>query len=155
MNDSLNIRIAKNEDFLDLFLWRNNAHTISMSINKNKVLWEDHVVWLNKLLKENKSYLFLGILKNKKIGMVRFDFYQKKKYLVNINLNPDFRRKRLSSLLLKKSIEHLLSIRTTVSHLYAQVKSNNISSQKCFENNKFVLMGSNGEIKEYILSFKN
>ena len=78
MNESLNIRIAKNEDSLDLFLWRNNSHTISMSLNKSKVLWEDHVVWLNKLLKENKSYLFLGILKNKKIGMVRFDFYQKK-----------------------------------------------------------------------------
>ena len=155
MNDFLNIRIAKNEDALDLFLWRNNSHTISMSLNKNKILWKDHVVWFNKLLKENKSYLFLGILKNKKIGMVRFDFYKQKKYFVNINLNPDFRRKKLSSILLKKSIEHLLSIKITVNHLYAQIKSNNISSQKCFENNKFVLKGSNREIKEYMLSFKN
>ena len=81
MNDFLNIRIAKNEDSLDLFLWRNDSHTISMSLNKNKVLWEDHVVWFNKLLKENKSYLFLGILKNKKIGMVRFDFYKQKNIL--------------------------------------------------------------------------
>ena len=155
MNDFLNTRIAKNEDALDLFLWRNNSHTISMSLNENKILWKDHVVWFNKLLKENKSYLFLGILKNKKIGMVRFDFYKQKKYFVNINLNPDFRRKKLSSLLLKKSIEHLLSIKITVNHLYAQIKSNNISSQKCFENNKFVLIGSNREIKEYMLSFKN
>ena len=102
MNDFLNIRIAKNEDSLDLFLWRNNSHTISMSLNKNKVLWKDHIVWFNKLLKENKSYLFLGILKNKKIGMVRFDFYQQKQYVVNINLNPDFRQKTIFCTFKKK-----------------------------------------------------
>ena len=34
--------------------------------------------WFNKLLKENKSYLFLGILKNKKLEWYDLIFIKKK-----------------------------------------------------------------------------
>lgn len=126
------IRNAKIDDIKDVYKWRNDSLSRSMSVDSSYISIAKHKLWFNNTLTNPNKEMYIGLVKGEKIGVTRFDFDEKLMSTeVSINLNPLMRRKNLSSKLLSKSISLYLKNKNTI--LLATVKNQNISSLKIFK----------------------
>jgi hypothetical protein len=122
----LTVSKATENDSADIWKWRNDTHTLQMSITTDEVSWEAHSSWYNNSLKNKNRYLYVGIIDTiNKVGMCRFDIDENKNTAeVSINLNPD----SLSTTL--KNIEYgisYLSHSETISSKILRSKSKKFS----------------------------
>jgi len=106
----LTVSKATENDSADIWKWRNDTHTRQMSITTDEVSWEAHSNWYNNSLKNTAE--------------------------VSINLNPDFRNKKISPLLLKKAIDVFSKAQNV--DLTATIKKDNTASIKCFGSCNFI-----------------
>lgn len=136
--------IIREVSFLDseeIFNWRNDINTRLMAKDVNKIDKKTHNRWFENCILSNNCKLFLGMFNGVKVGVVWFiSDLKKKKAEVSINLNPTERGKKLSALLLKKSIDKFLEINNFT--LYSTVKKNNLPSKTIFQKCKFKLKKS-------------
>jgi len=147
------IRRAVEKDSKDIWEWRNNPITRANSINSDEVSWEIHNSWYQKSLQNPDKFLYIGTdTSNNKVGMCGFDVMDKE-VEVSINLNPNFRNKRLSVPLLIATIQQFR--KTATIDLLATIKHSNIASIKCFKNAGFVQRKSDTEYGYYIKKHQN
>jgi RimJ/RimL family protein N-acetyltransferase len=126
------IREAKIEDLEDVFLWRNDPLTRSMSITSEQVSKEEHVNWFNKSLTNPNRKLYIGVSDKVKVGICRIDYdIHKNCGDVSINLNPQIRGKNLSYELLNNSMK--IYWETNIGYLQATIKKENVVSTKIFK----------------------
>jgi RimJ/RimL family protein N-acetyltransferase len=134
------IRDVQKKDLLDIFAWRKDKLANFFSKNKNKITLQSHKKWFYKALLNPKKFFYVCYLLNKnsgiikKIGYVIFDI-KNRFAIVSINLNPAFRKKNLSTILLSKAIKKFYKFKKL--KLLAEIKKDNLASLKCFFNNKF------------------
>lgn len=131
------LRKANSEDMLDVFNWRNDTLTRKMSVHGATISRDTHKEWFQLSLEKFSCQMYIGITENIKVGICRFDENnQMKTSEVSITINPAMRGKKLSSILLTKSIEfYKLANNLT---LTATIKKENISSLKIFHKCGFV-----------------
>ena len=132
-------RKAELTDSRVIFEWRNDELTRKMSHVKGVVQWEVHNSWYKSSL-ENKNKLILlceSKSGSKKIAVVRFDI-NSSRALVSINLSPEMRGKGVSKQCLSESITHFKYEFPQVNALDAEIKSENIASQRLFKSIGFV-----------------
>ena len=111
------LRKASKDDEDDILFWRNDPVTVSFTPTKKTISQEDHKKWYKKQLKDPNSWLLIPTLDNEKVGMVRFDFvdyYLDNYYEISINLNPKFRGKNLSSIVIDLGIEYLKNVENII-----------------------------------------
>lgn len=144
---------ATHDDSRDIWLWRNDPITREMSITTDEVSWDSHSQWFGKVLENNDRHLFIGLDDlNNKLGMCRFDKMDNG-YEVSINLNPQFRGKKISTTLLSKAINAMKNIiENQRTNFYATIKSTNLTSRKCFFNCGFGLVGFKDDYEFYKLN---
>jgi len=135
----INTRVALITDSKDIFEWRNDELTRKMSHTSDIVEWEGHSAWFESSL-ENKNRLILlceSINESKKLAVVCFDI-NSRRALVSINLSPEMRGKGISKKCLSKSIESFKNGFPQVVALDAEIKLENIASQRVFKSIGFV-----------------
>lgn len=140
--DNIHVRRCSEADMYDVWVWWNDQVTRAMMERKAYVPFEEHKKWFNLTLQDSKKVLCLGLIRNNKIGVVRFDASDEKmlSWEVSINLNPAFRGKNLGWRFLVSAIT-LLSTEKKFSVLYANVgESSNVASQRTFQKAGFKLM---------------
>ena len=146
----MKVRLAEFIDSKDIWKWMNDKHTRSMFIAYKYIYWQNHSNWFQKALKSNKILIYIGLLKKKKIGVVRFDIDKSsKRALVSLNLNPIMRGKNLSYLILLNSINEFKKEYNI--KLFAKIKKINTPSIKCFAKVGFIFNKSDSEYNYYIL----
>jgi RimJ/RimL family protein N-acetyltransferase len=130
--EEITVKEANQLDSRDIWLWRNDAQSKEMSLNSSEISFEDHSRWFNDLLSDGDRFLYVGYLQdNEKIGVCRFDLDRKSEFAdVSINLNPHFRGRNLSAVLLSSAMSVFLSHRKV--KLRAVIKNRNITSIRCF-----------------------
>jgi L-amino acid N-acyltransferase YncA len=150
--NNLTVSVATEYDSADIWRWRNDPHTRQMSSTIDEVTWESHSDWFSNSLKNNNCYLYIvSIDATKKVGICRFDIDAKKNTAeVSINLNPDFRNKKMSRLLLQKSIEAFTCIKKI--DLIAKIKKINIACIKCFYSCNFIPYSEDQEYSYFALN---
>jgi len=136
---NISIRQISDKDCHDIHEWRNDVTTRQMSLNGDIVDYEHHKLWFSKVLNSDEHVGLVGETNYEKIGIVHFREYEKQIF-VSINLNPMFRGKGLSSTFLKKSLDFYLMKHQLVSQFFAQIKYDNIKSERIFKNNNFVFV---------------
>ena len=125
------IRPADLSDLQDIFEWRNDPFSRSMSLSSDKVSLNEHIDWYNRSLKNPHKKIYIGLIDNLKIGVVRFDFdVETDQSEVSINLNPQLRGNGYGSTLLSKSISIYEQSNDTT--LIATIKRENNASLKIF-----------------------
>ena len=128
----IKIRNAKENDSKDIFEWRNDEITREMSHESEITEWENHSRWFSSSL-DSKSRILLicedGC--NEKIAIIRFDI-SKSNAVISINLNPTQRGKGLAKSCLIRSIEFFSEEYMEIKNLIAEIKEDNIASQKTF-----------------------
>lgn len=123
------IRLANFSDCKDLYNWRLDPITMKMFFNKNYFTYSSHKQWFNNNLNVNNTKIYIGTIKNEKIGVVIFKL--KKEYSsISINLNPKFRGRGVSKKFLDLCISKYLF--TCKSNLIAKIFIHNIASIKIF-----------------------
>jgi len=138
----MNIRLAKWEDSQEILNWWNDPLTRKMMKNNIVVNYEEHKKWFESILNNKNKILLLGFIKNKKIGVVRFDKFENNNWEISINLNPTFRGLGFGKILLSLGIEYMLQ-NFSVKSFFAKFKNINIASQKTFLANGFIIDNPN------------
>jgi RimJ/RimL family protein N-acetyltransferase len=145
------LRFAEAGDLEDLFSWRNDPKTREMSLIPSEVSMPDHEAWYRRKLLDDNCLLLIAEQNGQKIGVVRFDMLPElQRAEVSINLNPDFRGKRLSQRLLKKAVEMFRG--QFDADIAAIVKENNLASRKIFDANGFIQVSNSDGNVRYLFS---
>ena len=141
------IRRAQEPDSETLWQWRNDPVSIRNSISGGVIEWEDHSKWFQNSLQSTSCEIFVGVCEEFRqlVGMVRFDIdVCASTSEVSINMDPNWRGKRVSSLLLGRTIKVFGANRSLL--LIARIKPQNTVSIKCFQNCGFELESQSGKL---------
>ena len=135
----IKIKDADNCDLLDVFVWRNDPISCHMFISNNKVTLEEHKKWFESCLTNPFRKIYIGILRDEKVGICHFDIDSKMTSAeVSINLNPNMRGINLSYELLSNSIETYR--KTNHIKLSATIKKENKASLRIFQKCSFFIV---------------
>ncbi len=133
------IRRARVTDTKFLYNCRNASSTRKMMLSKNFINYLNHKKWFKENLKSKTCYIYLGLKKKNKIGVVIFK--TNKTFLnadVSITVHESFRGKFLSAELLKNSIRKFAKEYKYNINLLAVIKSENIKSIRIFKEAGFL-----------------
>ena len=144
----------------EIWEWRNNSITRSVSRKTDQVEWNNHEVWFKNSLESNRVFLYVGINKkfekNVPIGVIRFNQMNisQNHYEVSINIAPHARKKGFGYYLLRDGTKKFIEEIDKCNRIYALVKVNNIPSIKLFTSAGYSLcdIGNDGFAK-YFLDF--
>lgn len=146
MKSTLNMRIrdVEMDDANLLFDWANDPETRSNSFNTEMIVWETHLSWIQKKLKESDRSFYLFIQDNEPVGVVRFEACNE--IVIGITVAPTHRGKGLGSLMIRMACARFHEKSNADVHAY--IKNSNIQSQKSFQKAGFVFLRNdtyNGE----------
>ena len=152
------IRSAKENDSKDIFEWRNDELTRQMSHTSEIIEWENHSRWYsNSLDSESRILLICEDDRKEKIAIIRFDISESNA-VISINLNPTQRSKGLAKSCLIESIEFFSKEYIEIKNLIAEIKEENIASQKTFLSigfTKYTLKDNVGFYEKKLVWYKN
>lgn len=151
MKFDLQTRLAVADDARNLWQWRNDEVTRKNSPNSEEVSWADHSAWFEAALGDDQKTIYIAedTISGDGMGMVRFDDDANNTAAVSINLNPEWRGKKIASTFLNEAITQFQRDNTVI--LTAEIKPHNIPSIRCFERCGFSLYDTFDDV----LLFKN
>ena len=143
-------RFVTRDDAEYLFKWRNDPHTIAMSLNSMAVTWNVHLDWLQHSLIDEKKLLILCYLENSApVGFVRFDVHYHYAE-VSINLNPRCRGKGFAKRCLTAALERFQREFRKPTQIIARIKIDNEASQRLFTGAGFSYLRTRDNIAFFI-----
>ena len=133
------IRKAGPADASLIYAWRSDEEAVKNSFSKGHITYQSHEDWYRGQLDSSKSHMFIGLISEakKEFGVVRFDIGEEHVCKVSIIIAPEWRGQGLSFEFLYACIDRF-SRRNAVIFI-AEVKRENLASQKCFERCGFTL----------------
>lgn len=154
LKKNLFYREADKNDCEDIFNWRNDETTRSMSLSSEFLDYKNHKAWFNKTLNNPREIclFFEDRLINLKVGIVRFQLYEDMKSgLISINLSPESRGKNYAKSCLFNAINFLKLNFKSCKELDAEIKYTNIPSLRTFEGMNFKSIKKTDELFLYKL----
>jgi ribosomal protein S18 acetylase RimI-like enzyme len=133
---SLILRKAAADDSRDLWLWRNDEQTRRCSRATDVVARPRHNAWYREMLKDCDSQILVALDAGVRIGMIRFDRIDKDRFRANIAVAPAARGRGLGHAILRSGCDRLIREYADAT-IVAEVRIENIASQRIFEANGF------------------
>jgi len=127
----INLREAKIGDCRDIWLWRNSLPARRASFNVKKISFSRHKQWFRSKLAGKHVKIYIAQKNSKKIGVIRFGPKGGQIY-VNVNLNPVFLGKGFGNKIIKFGTKKFMSEAQNTAKIIAEIKGDNIISQKAF-----------------------
>jgi len=135
------VRKATSDDALEVWAWRNDPLTREMSKNRNEVSRASHLYWFTDAVEDLGRTILIGEADCHKVGMVRFDHGHATE--VSINVNPEFRSRGYGHPLL------MAALRWAPDDVWAEIRDENLASQRLFERAGFRLQGTSDGLRRY------
>jgi len=127
----INIRVARKEDAIQLFEWRNHPMIRGISRESDVICWDDHQRWFASVLDSLDSALLIGQRDGLPVGVVHFDI-QGEEAEVSIYLVPESKQAGQGSALLQSAESWFAANYHGVCKLRADVLGGNVRSQRLF-----------------------
>ncbi|WP_293302825.1 UDP-2,4-diacetamido-2,4,6-trideoxy-beta-L-altropyranose hydrolase [Pedobacter sp. UBA4863] len=128
----VSLKMATLEDLDITYHWASDKRLREFFFNSNPIGFEEHRSWfLNKIQDEGCLY-FIGYLKEKPFGSVRFDV-SGSEALISFLVDPFYHSKGLGTIILKSGVELLADYDLDLKVIRAEVFSENIASMKVFK----------------------
>ena len=128
----IDIRAADRSDCKDVYAWRFDIVSRTMSFNSNIPSYEEHFQWFNSSLNNTDRKMYIGEIASTKIGVCRFDHDSKSEVVeVSININPKCRGRGYGKRLLTSSIRAFQEVYK--GEFLAKIKPENLASLKIFK----------------------
>lgn len=128
----LHMRLARIADELDLYKWRNHPTIRAVSFNQQDITLEQHRQWFRNTLSNPDRLLLIGELKEKPVGVVRFDI-DGNSAEVSIYLIQENQLKGFGQSLLSNAEHWLRANKKNISVIKANVIEENSVSQRFFK----------------------
>lgn len=84
----ISVRRATIDDARLLHEWRNDAVTRAASRSFGEIAWDDHVAWLEKVLRDSARQLYVAEREGEPVGTVRWDHLGGRDWEVSITVAP-------------------------------------------------------------------
>lgn len=131
--DCLRLRPATMDDAALLHMWRNDPATRSMSINTEEIAYEGHVRWLTAVLKAPTRKLYVAMVGDKPVGVIRFDLLGDGAWEISLYMDPDLQGLGLGKRMLLAGEEAVARAGQAMTEFHAQVVTGNVASMRMFE----------------------
>ena len=133
------------EDAKLIMEWRNDIHTLINSFRTVKYTWDEFIyIFHNNYFKNSINPLF-ATLNNEKIAFIGFNDTKIKTVIeISININPQFREKKLSVPIIQETIKYIKNNYPNIEKINALIKYFNVPSLQTFKKSNF-------EFKEKII----
>jgi RimJ/RimL family protein N-acetyltransferase len=115
-----------------LYEWANDPETRINSFNQSLIPYDTHKKWFEEKLKSNSTLFFIYHNGDENIGQVRFEI-DNDKANINYSINPIYRGKGYGYRMLLLLEDKIKREYKTIKCLLAEVKNENIGSQKIFK----------------------
>ncbi|REG85000.1 GNAT family N-acetyltransferase [Marinomonas pollencensis] len=132
MKTELQLRPANMNDADCLLAWRNDRATREASLCTARVEVADHIKWLRSAISNDQQRLYIAEVNHRAVGSIRAD-REGECWILSWTVAPRSRGKGIAQQMLKCFIEGCNET------LLAQIKVNNIASQKVAVRAGFVL----------------
>ncbi len=147
---SIKLRKACAEDKLAVFELSNQDYVRKYSINKNKILWEDHEKWFANILLSKNNVFFVAVDNfDNFLGQVRFNISESE-CVVSISLSSSIKGRGYSKLILSESIKQLFEDDSNINEVVAYINEKNIASFKLFTSLGFEVVSSENNLLRLI-----
>ena len=138
-----------------VFSLSNDPLVRSVSFNQNKIEYSNHIKWYKNAVK-NDNILFLLVFdddtENNFIGQIRFNREEKtsNECIISLSITEKFRGKGIGNQFMQSGIEMLHNQWKDIKTIIAEVKADNIASNKLFIKEGFELKSSVNTYKKEI-----
>ena len=134
---SLQLRRAEHADRDLLFGWANDDAVRANAFHTEKIPYEKHVVWFEKVMADASVYQYILCDDGLPVGQIRLNV-EGDAALVDYSVAADRRGKGYGSEMLRMLLSQLSTERIPrVTRIVGQVKHTNRASATAFENNAF------------------
>ncbi len=130
MKENLYLRPATVDDARLIFEWANDSEVRENSFNTDDILWDDHLAWFNRTLADESTLLFILMKDDAPVGQVRLA--NSDKWQISYSIASVYRGQGYGKLILQLAENELVVEGHGGEKLYAEVKMDNIASQKIF-----------------------
>lgn len=137
MGENIYLRKATSEDMKMLFDWANDEDVRRNSFNSNKITWEEHKVWFERLMKDENQYQYILMVDNIPAGQIRLNCVDGKAE-IGYSIAPKYRGRGLGTKIIELAKEETEANIKEINMLVAKVKPENAASEKCFERCHFL-----------------
>ena len=125
------LRPAEYADAMLLFQWRNDRETRANSLHGEKIVYEDHVRWLESVLGTTKTqYFFILMADLVPVGQIRLAV-ENEMALISYSIDVAHRGRGYGRMILQMAEENLRDQRVCLA-LVGYVKEENVASQRAF-----------------------
>ncbi len=147
------LRKVNEEDAKILLEWSNDPVTRQNSFSKDPISWENHISWFKKKLGDRFCFFYIAEDETgNQFGTIRVDFDEAfKTGTISYSVAPKHRKKGVGTKLIGLC-ENALKEEKINCTLEGAVKTENISSIRCFQKNGFYITR---EAKEELIFQKN
>ena len=126
------LREATIEDRDLLYEWANDPETRRASFHTEKIAYEEHCRWFDKILNDENELQFILVDQDEPVGQVRLTL-EGEDAVVSYSIAPDKRGLGYGKEIIRLT-QDLARERSNIRRLVAQVKPSNLASVSCFEN---------------------
>lgn len=130
------LRVATVEDCDMIFEWANDAVVRKNSFSSSLIKYEDHVKWYKKVMETSDIKQYILVVDEQNVGQARINVDDKIAE-ISYSIAPHYRGNGYGELIISLIPEVVKSDFPNVKTLVAQVKLDNIASQKAFKNNSY------------------
>lgn len=132
---NLKFRKVNLQDAKLVFDWSNEPVVRQFSFNSEPLIWENHLEWFSKKIKDKNTLFLIAEVNNKPAGVVRYEINENHA-VVGILIDKIFRGQKLAPEFLKQSAE--LYFKNYNIPIWAYIKKENKASIKSFENARYM-----------------
>ena len=149
----IRLRPVSQADSRWIWEWRNDTDTRAASKTTDPVPWDDHLTWFERAKDDPDTILLIGehAATGEPIGIVRFNRHTDRRIFASINLAPEARGRGLGTALLGAGCRHACR-RWGPRDIFAEIRQNNLASQRAFERCCFALVESGETFLTYRLA---
>lgn len=141
------LRKAKNEDSPFLYDLRNDPLVKTKAFNQGHISLTTHKNWFQKKINDSNTLILIAENKKNKIGQVRFDIDNEKKFAeIDIAIVKKYRGFGYGPKILDSACKHAFK-NLKINKIFAFIKENNVASLKSFSKAGFI----NREVVNYKL----
>ena len=136
-DEHLFLRSVTMDDAQILFDWANDPETRRNSFSTKPIVWDEHVNWLVRKLRDKTSRIYILSNEIDDIGTIRLDFQEKEEsYLISYSVGSCFRGQGYGTKILRLAEDQAKRLKKdnpNAKAIVGKVKGENIASIRCFE----------------------
>lgn len=132
MKERLNLHLVTMDDAKIIFDWANDPEIRQNSFNTADISWPEHTTWMEHVLEDEHILFFLLVDNDKPVGQIRLAFNDGK-WEISYSIAPAYRGQGYGKIILQLAENELIRGGHAGERLYAEVKKDNIASQRIFK----------------------